>query len=54
MRAVENFTSVALMLVLVYLLLSNADDFSKVLRQSGSQFVDIIRTLQGRPVVGGR
>ena len=54
MRLAENFVGTALMLVLVYLLLANADDFSRVLRTSGSQFVDILRTLQGRPVVGGR
>ena len=54
MRIAENFLGTALMLVLVYLLLTNASAFSQMLRTTGSVFVDQFRTLQGRPLPGGR
>ena len=41
-------------LILVFLLLSRADDFNSVLNVAGGRFIDIVGTLQGRQFTTGQ
>lgn len=48
MRTFEMFISSAMMLILVFLVLTNAPQFARVMAAFGDALNDTFRTLQGR------